>query len=147
MGATNREQLFRQSLQAYDRGDLGEAAEGFQQLVRDGSRDPRHISYCGLLVATVEGRIHDGRVLCELAIREAPANFELHVNLARFYACIGNPAKSFQILESALQLDPGSSLLRRELSRLDRRGRRAVPFLGRKHPLNRYLALMGRPGS
>ncbi len=139
MEASNHQNLFRDSLAAYERGDLADAAEGFQQLVREGSNDPRHISYCGLLVATTEGRVHDGRILCELALREASTNAEMHVNLARLYAGVGNLAKAFQILNQAIRLDPIDPNLRYELSRLDRRSGQALGFLERKHPVNRYL--------
>ena len=71
MNVRDRNRVFRRALGFYREGELQASAENFRLLLKEGSAEPRHISYCGLLVATAEGKVGDGRVLCELAVREA----------------------------------------------------------------------------
>lgn len=138
MEPAKREKLFRESLAAYHDGQLDDAAKGFRRLVGNGSSDPVHVSYCGLLVATAEGKVRDGRILCEHAVTEAPSNAQLHLNLARMYARTGQRSEAIATLNRAL-LNTDDPRLHKELERLNRRGSTPIRFLKRGHPLNRYL--------
>lgn len=141
MNANDRDALFKNALEAYLQGELAVAADGFRRLVRSGSTEPKHISYCGLLVAIAEGEDEDGKVLCELAVKEGANDPEVYLNLARLHACTGSRARAIDTLRRGLRIDPNNPGLQLELSQLNRRSPPMVKSLERKHPLNRYLGL------
>jgi predicted Zn-dependent protease len=139
MDLTDRNQIFQQALKAYHDGELQASAESFRRLLSAGSTEPRHISYCGLLVATAEGRVHDGRVLCELALKEATTDPEMYINLAKVHAWNGQAARAIEILRQGLHAIPHDPGLRREIQRIDPRSSPTVFFLHRDNPVNKYL--------
>lgn len=132
-------QVFHRALKSYRQGELQASANDFRLLLREGSRDPRHISYCGLLVATAEGKVMDGRVLCELAVREASADPEMYINLARVYAWNGQTSRAADVLRKGLQVTPHDRGLQREIQQVSPRSQPPVFFLDRENPLNKYL--------
>ena len=134
-----RSTIFEQSLEALRRGQGEVASRGFRFLLKEGSRDPRHASYCGLTIATVDGKLNDGRVLCEFAVREAFYDPEMHLNLARVYEHGGRRTQAIKSLREGLKVDPKDFRLRREYARLDRRAKPVVHFLRRDHLVNRFL--------
>jgi predicted Zn-dependent protease len=139
MNVAERNHVFNRALKSYHEGELQASADDLCLLLKHGSRDPRHISYCGLLVATAEGRVKDGRVLCELAVREASNDPEMYINLARIYAWNGQTGRAIDILRKGLKIAPQDAGLLREIDRLSPRARPSVFFLSRDNPLNKYL--------
>ena len=137
-----QKRLFEQSLEALRRGEGEVASRGFRLLLKEGSRDPRHASFCGLTIATIDGKLNDGRVLCEFAVREAFYDPEMHLNLARVYEHGGRRTQAIKSLLEGLKVDPKDDVLRQEYARLDRRARPIVHSLGRDHPVNRFLGSM-----
>ena len=138
MNARERNHVFSKALEFYH--DAAPAsAQNLRLLLEEGSSEPRHISYCGLLVATAEGRVADGRVLCELAVREASTDPEMYINLARVYAWNGQTTRAADILRKGLQIAPRDPGLRREIERVSPRSNPTVFFLDRDNPLNKAL--------
>ena len=139
MDRQEHNQIFQRALKAYHEGELQASAEELRRLLQTGSREPRHISYCGLLVATAEGKVLDGRVLCELALKEASTDPEMYINLAKVYFWNGQPHRAVEVLRKGLRFAPRDPALRREIQRVSPRARPPVFFLHRDHPLNKYL--------
>jgi predicted Zn-dependent protease len=139
MNVRERKQVFRRALKSFHQGEYQASANDFRLLLQEGSRDPRHISYCGLLVATAEGKVKDGRVLCELAIREAATDPEMYINLARVYAWNGQPVRAADVLRKGLKIAPQDPGLLREIQRVSPRSQPPVFFLERGNPVNKYL--------
>lgn len=139
MDLNEKNQVFQRALNAYYEGELEASAEALRRLLKDGSAEPRHISYCGLLVATAEGRVKDGRVLCELAVKEASTDPQMYLNLAKIHSWNGQPHRAIEVLRKGLRLIPDDPGLRREIQRMSPRSRPSVFFLRRDHPVNRYL--------
>jgi predicted Zn-dependent protease len=139
MDAKEQKVLFELALAALRNGRGEAAARQFRTLLKSGSKDPSHISYCGLAIATVEGKLHDGRVLCEIAARDAFYDPEMHLNLALVYEHGGRRTRAIESLAKGLEVDPNNSRLRHTFARLNRRARPILGFLPRDHPLNRYL--------
>jgi hypothetical protein len=141
MDPNQRDQVFQSALLAYRRGALKSAARDLCLLVRDGSRDPRHVSYCGLLLAKAEGNVREALILCEQAARQGFYDPEMYLNLAEIQLQRRSRARAMEALRRGIRIHSGDKTL---LNRLDRINPRAVPplaFLSRKHPLNRYLGL------
>jgi hypothetical protein len=139
MNMGERNQVFHRALESYYQGELQESVNDFRLLLQAGSRDPRHISYCGLLVATAEGKVADGRVLCELALREASTDPEMYINLARVYAWNGQASRAADVLRKGLQVAPQDPGLQREIEQVSPRSQPTVFFLRRENPVNKYL--------
>ena len=139
MDDETQRKVFNESLAALKAGQGEDATRGFRSLLKAGSQNPRHVSYCGLSLATVEGKLNDARTLCEYAVRAAPYDPEMHLNLALVYERGGWRTRAIQELLAGLTIDTRDVRLRREYIRLNRRGKPALRFLPRQHPLNRRL--------
>jgi predicted Zn-dependent protease len=138
MDANENEILFEQAVSDYRRGSFGASARTLADLVENGSRDPAHLSYCGLLL-TLTGKREMGVLLCEEAVilngRRASL---LYRNLARALDACGRKRDAIDALNRGLLIHPDERQLRRELQRLVPRSQPLFPTLGRRHVLNRY---------
>jgi tetratricopeptide (TPR) repeat protein len=139
MNARERRLVFREALIAYRLGDLKGSARSFKRLLKEGSTEPRHVSYCGLLIAMADGKLEDGRILCELAVKESLNDVELRLNLARVYSESGNRRRALEILREGLHIAPRHLGLLSEIEKLNPRSGPPLAFLERKNPLNRYI--------
>lgn len=134
-----QEPLFRKAMDLYRREHHLEATAILRQILASGNRDPRVLSYAGLLIATAEGNVREGLDLCDRAVRRAAYDPIMYLNLGRLHAATGWRSKAAEVLRRGLGVDPGNEELAKELNRLNPRRPRAVSFLSRTHPLNRYL--------
>lgn len=139
MDMTELNQVFQRALEAYHDGELEASVEDLRLLLKEGSKEPRHISYCGLLIATVEGKVSDGRILCELAVKEASDNPEVYLNLAKVHSWNGQPQRAVEVLRKGIHKMPQEPSLRREIQRVSPRSIPPVFFLHRSHPVNKYI--------
>jgi predicted Zn-dependent protease len=139
MDLNERNQVFHRALMAYHTGQLQRSAEDFRLLLKQGSTEPRHISYCGLLVAIADGRVDDGRVLCALAIKEAGTDPETYINLAKVHAHVGQTSRAIEVLREGLKAVPHDPGLQREIRRVEPRSTPPFFFLRRDNPVNKYL--------
>ena len=141
MNINERNTLFRKALGAHRAGHLHAAAQGFRRLIEDGSNDPQHLSYHGLLIALTEGRLEEGARFCARALRVAPYDSEMYLNLARVHFRARRKTLAIDVLRKGLRLDEDDQALRRELQRMNPRATPALDFLSRSHPVNRYIGL------
>lgn len=141
MDANENELLFEQAVYDYRRGSFGEAAKTLSRLIERGSRDPAHLSYCGLLLA-LTGKRERGVSLCEDAVtRNGRRASLLYLNLSRALDVAGRKRDAIAALNRGLLVHPEERQLRRELQRLVPRSRPFFPSLGRRHILNRYAGI------
>ncbi len=139
MDLRTRNQTFYRALKAYREGNLQVSLNAFRRLLENGRGEPRHISYCGLVVALAEGNIEDGRVLCELAIKEASTDPEMYLNLSKVYSWNGHRSLALDVLRDGLRVAPRDPALQREIERLNPRSQPPLVFLHRDNIMNRYL--------
>ena len=141
MDLNERNRLFERALQAYRGGRLKDSVRDLHSLLSDGSRDPRHVSYCGLLLAKTEGNIREGLVLCERAAKQGFYDPQMYLNLAELELHNGNRRRAIEVLRRGVRIDPEDRRFHRELGRINPRNQPVLPFLRRNHRVNRYLGL------
>jgi hypothetical protein len=115
------------------------AAAVFRQIIDSGSRDPKHLSFGGLAVATEEGDVKTGLAWCERALELAFYDPQMYINLARLHEQTGWKTQAAQVLRKGLRIEPGNKKLLAEINRVSPRTPSAIRALPRNHPLNRYL--------
>ncbi len=122
------------------RGGRGKAAATlFRQIIASGSRDPKHLSFGGLVLATEEGDVKTGLAWCERALELAFYDPQMYLNLARLHEKTGWKTQAAQVLRQGLRIDPGNKKLLAEINRVNPRTPNAIRGLPRNHPVNRYL--------
>lgn len=131
--------LFRKAMELRRQGHGKEAAKAFRRLIDAGSRDPKHLSYGGLLVATEEGDVKTGLAWCERALELAFYDPQMYINLARLHVQTGWKTQAAKVLRKGLRIEPGNKRLLAEINRVNPRDKNPVPALPRNHPVNRYL--------
>jgi Flp pilus assembly protein TadD len=115
------------------------ALEHFAEAHRARPDDARLRSYYGWAVATVEHRVERGLGLCREALRADGGCAEIYLNLSRVLMASGRKAEGIRYLKRGLMADPRDAALIQEWRRLGVRRRPVLPFLPRRHLLNRVL--------
>lgn len=131
--------LFRKAMELRRQGRGKDAAKAFRQLIDAGSRDPKHLSYGGLLVAIEEGDVKTGLAWCERALELAFYDPQMYINLARLHEQTGWKTQAAKVLRKGLRIEPGNKRLLAEINRVNPRDKDLVPALPRNHPVNRYF--------
>lgn len=96
-------------------------------------------SNLGLALARDGGNFSEARALCEDAAKQEFFNPELYLNLAKVYLCFGRRSEALRYLRRGQMIDPGHEPIRQAIASLGHRRLPVVPFLPRRHPLNRAL--------
>ena len=99
-------------------------------------------AYLGYGVARYHGRTDQGLALCSRAIAMDRYQPESYCFLARLYLLLDNRRLAFQIVERGLEIDAANPRLYEIRRELGKRRSPVVPFLSRRHPVNRYLGQM-----
>ena len=116
--------------------------EARETLVRATELAPNHAhirSLLGLSVAYVDRDFQRARELCESAAKQEFFNPELYLNLARVYLIFDRRSEAMRYLRRGQMIDPGNRAIQKDLASLGRRRIPVVPFLPRRHPINRAL--------
>jgi len=130
---------FRQAMASLKGGEIHEAASQLRDLVYSGSTDPRHLTFCGLLMATLEGRMKEGLALCEQALQLGFSDPDVYLNLARLYSLSGQPQRAVITLRKGMRaIRPQHPIIMRELDRLSPRSA-PLSTLHRDNVLNKNL--------
>jgi hypothetical protein len=90
-------------------------------------------------VALIDHRVDRGLSLCKSALRDAPDSPDLYHNLARVLLASGRKSEAFRYVRRGLMVDPRHAPLLMEWRRLGVRRGPVLPFLPRRHPVNRWL--------
>jgi hypothetical protein len=142
MDARERAFLFESAIADYRARLYTFSARTLRRLVEDGSVEPLHLSYCGLLTAMTQRQAGDSIALCRRAVEKDGRRLgELYWNLARVLAIHRRRGEAVVILEEGLALHPEDRRLRRELQKLVPRAKPVLGLLPRRHPLNKYLGI------
>ena len=123
------------------------ALEQFARAYEHDPSNPRFRSYYGWAVALIERRIDRGLSLCRSALRDAYDSPEVYCNLAKVLLAFGRKSEALRYLRRGLMIDPTNGMLLQEWRNLGVRKRPVLPFLSRRHLLNRMLGrIRGRMG-
>jgi len=130
---------FLRAMASYKGGRTHDAASQLQDVVYSGSTDPQHLSFCGLLTATVEGRVKEGLALCRDALELGFSDPDVYLNLARLYSLSGQRKRAVNILRKGFHAVDGQHP--GIISELDRLSPRSKPLstLHRDNVLNKHL--------
>ena len=138
--------LSGEARELFDRGidqlEAGRQEEALSCLRRTVDLAPEHAqvrSLLGLAIARVEGNFEESRTLCESAAKQEFFNPELYLNLSYVYLEFGRRSEALRYLRRGQMIDPGNASIQRAIAELGRRRRPILPFLPRRHPVNRAL--------
>ena len=135
----DQKNLFRKAMALLRGGRGKDSAAAFRKIITSGSRDPKHLSFGGLIVATEEGDVKTGLAWCERALELAFYDPQMYINLARLHEQTGWKTQAAQVLRKGLRINPGNKRLLAEINRVNPRTPNAIRGLPRNHPVKRYL--------
>ncbi len=131
---------------AFERGqallDAGDAAAAVAVLREAQGAAPDHAqirSTLGLALALGARDFEAARGLCESAAKQEFFNPDLYLNLARVYLSVGRRPEALRYLRRGQMIDPGHQAIRETITDLGLRRLPIVPFLPRRHLVNRML--------
>ena len=101
---------------------------------------PASLSALGLSLAANKGDLLQGIALCKEAIRLAPEDPVHYFHLGKVYLVGGKRHLALHAFRKGLKFGYHRGLVR-EIQRLGFRRPPIFPFLGRKHPLNRFVGI------
>lgn len=141
------EDSYRHGLKALHAGRRREAMALFEAAIelerRAGLARPqsRYLSHYGLCVALELNDVREGLRCCREAVGQESYNPDLRSNLGHVLLLAGRRREAYQAFAQGLRLEPTHRGILIQLARMGHRQRPALPFLGRRHPLN---VLLGR---
>jgi len=140
MGPSSEEKLFQRGTVLLRQGRMAEAGAVFKQLVVQGSTDPLHLSYHGLLLTMARRKCGQGVDYCQKAIALRGNDPQLYLNLVRVHELLGERDKAVKVLRTAIRKIPKNKRLFKEIQRLSPRRQPPLSFLRRDQFLNKHLA-------
>lgn len=118
-------------------------AEGAMQCLRPVFDDhPAHAqlrSQYGLAMGLARRRYHEALDLCQSAVKQEFFNPDLYVNVARLNLAYGFKGEALRYLRRARMIDPANQAIAELFEHLGARSAPVLPFLPRRHLLNRWL--------
>jgi hypothetical protein len=102
---------------------------------------PTSLSALGFSTAANKGDLLQGIILCKEAIRRAPEDPIHYFHLGKVYVLAGKKHLALHAFRRGLKFGYHLGLIR-EIQRLGLRRPPIFPFLGRKHPLNRFAGML-----
>jgi tetratricopeptide (TPR) repeat protein len=114
-----------------------------QALVRFGEQNVQDIplvllSYYGLCLVALKRDVERGLGFCRRAVNEAGHRTEFYWNLGKAYLLLNKKTLAIATFRHGLEIDDDRRLSA-ELAKLGVRSQPLIPFLPRRHFLNRYL--------
>lgn len=119
------------------------SVEGAVECLREAhTLAPEHAqirSYLGLSIARNGGDFAEARSLCEGAAKQEFFNLLHYLNLAKVFLRYGRRSEALRYLRRGQMIDPGHQEIRASIASLGNRRLPIIPFLPRRHPVNRAL--------
>jgi len=137
--APEAQRLFDDGRAALDSNRVSEALESLRQASAEAPENAQIRSVLGLALARSDGAFSEARTLCEEAASQEFFNPELYLNLAKVYLHFGRRFEALRYLRRGQMIDPEHDEIQKSISSLGNRGLPLVPFLPRRHPVNRAL--------
>lgn len=131
--------LFERGLALLDENSVDQALECLREARQ---RAPEHAqirSYLGVAVARAGSDFAEARSLCEDAAKQEFFNPDLYLNLAKVFLRFGRRSEALKYLRRGQMIDPGHGEIREAIASLGSRRLPILPFLPRRHPVNRAL--------
>ncbi len=122
------------------RSNYADAVKFLEQALKISPENPVYLSTMGLCESMMGDPVK-GEEKCMLALQLAGRERDpmLYVNLGRVVLERGDRMKARDYFTKAYRMDNTNAPAALELSRMGVRKKPVVPFLGRNHPLNKYL--------
>jgi len=136
---TEAEQAFEQAMEFYKNGYWGKALDKVREAVELDKQNPKYVSYLGLLVAVAKKTYDEAEQLCHVALRLDRKYVQGYLNLADVYIRARKKADAVECLTVGIKYTKRDVKLVRALRKLGVRRAPVIPFLERKHFLNRHL--------
>jgi Flp pilus assembly protein TadD len=130
---------YEEGRRAFQARELEVAHAAFARAYRRDGRDPRFMSWHGVMLVLVERNSNLGVQLCDQALRAGGPEPELLLNLARVHLALGQRERVAQVVARGLERWPDDPGLLAAHGALGSRRRPVLPFLSREHPWNRAL--------
>ena len=135
-------QVFRFGLAHLRDGQSLEALAAFRQAASLEPQNPYFLSYYGLALARASRNWDEAEALCLAALRLRRQIPQLYLNLAELYRSRGRVGDAIETLADGMRYTGRDARIREALSFFGHRRAPVLKFLGRNHPLNRYLGRM-----
>lgn len=133
------EQEFKQGINLFRSGYYAKALEKIRHAVELDRKNPLYISYMGLMVALAQKNYEVGEQLCHRAVGMNRRLVQSYLNLAEVYIQSRRKEEAVEALMSGLPYTRRDARLLRALGKLGVRRPPILPFLDRRHFLNRHL--------
>ncbi|MBJ17788.1 MAG: hypothetical protein GY910_19145 [bacterium] len=131
--------LFERGIAALERDCPPDAVQPLREAHAMAPDHAQIRSLLGLAIARVDGEFSEARMLCEDAAKQEFFNPELYLNLALVYLHFGRRSEALRYLRRGQMIDPGHRPIQGLITSLGRRRIPILPFLPRRHPVNRAL--------
>ena len=132
-------QVFRFGLAHLRDGQSFEALAAFRQAASLEPQNPYFLSYYGLALGQTSRNWDEAEALCLAGLRKRRQVPQLYLNLADLYRLHGRVADAVEILNDGMRYTASDGRLVEALATFGARRPPVLSFLGRNHPLNRYL--------
>jgi Flp pilus assembly protein TadD len=134
---SDAEELYKAGLFLLKREKVREALVAFKRALSIKDTEARYMSYTGYCLAVSEGKTKEAVMLCEKAAEKEFYRPELLLNLGRVYLLAGNRRKAHMAFRKGMTLDRENNELKSDLELMGVRKSPVIPFLDRKHPINK----------
>jgi predicted Zn-dependent protease len=130
---------FRAGLAFLRGGDAHRALPHLRRALDHEPANPFYVSYVGVAIAAAEQKWAEAEKFCYSAMRMNRRQPQLYLNLAEVYVAADRKQDAADILARGLHYAPHDQRLKMAFDRLSIRRPPVLPFLPRKHVLNRNL--------
>jgi tetratricopeptide (TPR) repeat protein len=130
---------FKQGIKLLRKGYPIEAYEYLRHAAALDEENPYYLSFLGLAVARGQRDWNASVKLCDAALRMKRNEAQLYLNLAEVCASAGRRDDAVEVLDAALVYCGTDPRVRQARGKLGKRGSVVLPFLDRRHFLNRSL--------
>jgi predicted Zn-dependent protease len=103
--------------------------------------NPFYQSYLGVTIARAENKWDEAEKLCDNALRLKRDQPQLYLNLAEVYIAAGRRQDAMETLSMGLKYAQRDARIQHLMHQISSRRRPVIPFLHRRHFLNRGLGL------
>lgn len=134
-------QVFRFGLAHLRDGQSFEALAAFRQAASLEPQNPYFLSYYGLALGCTSRNWDEAEALCLAGLRKRRQIPQLYLNLADLYRCRGRVADAVETLTDGLRYTGSDGRLVEALATFGVRRPPVFSFLGRSHPLNKYMGM------
>ncbi len=133
------QRLFEKGVEELEAGSTAEALASLRRAYELAPDHARIRSRLGVAIAREERNFEESRALCESAAKQEFFNPDLYLNLSQVYLEFGRRSEALRYLRRGQMIDPGHAPINRAIAELGRRRLPVLPFLPRRHPVNRVL--------